>query len=272
METIEQIVRKPAERTRATPLFLQHDLFHDVRCWETFIGHLTGLGYVCRAISLPGHGQSSRHKGELNFYNLEDYINPFARRLSRISPRPVVIAHGIGAPMLMKTLETRDEKSLEVGDLPAAALLAPMPLTGVGGMLKRLSQRHRLNTLTGTLKRDPYRWVRTPKLARELLLGPKATIDDATFHDLIVPESMGLIDQLKGGVVLRERLREMPMRIFAGTADACFALDPTREYAEALGVELELFEDAGHDLMLEPCAADLARSIDRWIVEDLKLP
>ena len=82
---------------------------------------------------------------------------------------------------------------------------------------------------------------------------------------------MGLIEQLRDGVVLRERLRAVPMRVFAGTADACFAAEPTREYAAALGAELELFEGAGHDLMLEPCAEELAQRIDRWIVEDLKL-
>ncbi|MEO0650540.1 MAG: alpha/beta hydrolase [Planctomycetota bacterium] len=269
MEAVEQIVRKPPEKQRKTPLFLQHDLFHDVRVWEGFTEHLLALGWTVRAISLPGHGQSSCHKGELNFYNLEDYINPFARRLSRINPRPVVVAHGVGAPMLMKILEQRDEKSLEVGDMPAAALIAPMPMTGVGGMLARLKKRHRVNTLMGFMKRAPYHWVRTPKLARELLVGPQNTLTDAELHHLVVPESIAIFEQLKEGIPLRERVREMPLRIFAGDADACFALDATREYAEALGAEVELFEGMGHDLMLEPCAEELARRLDRWLVEDL---
>ena len=271
METVEQIVRKPAEKRHRTPLFLMHDLFHDVRVWERFTEHLLELGWEVRAMSLPGHGKSSCHKGELNFYNLEDYINPFARRLSRITPRPVVVAHGVGAPMLMKILETRDEKSLEVGDLPGAALLAPMPLTGVGGMLARMKQRHRINTLIGSIKRAPFHWVRTPKLARELFLGPDNRLTDSEFHPLIVPESSAIFEQLRGGLVLRERVRQVPMRVFAGDADACFALDATREYAEQLGAEVELFERAGHDLMLEPCAEDLARRLDRWLVEDLSI-
>ena len=271
MEAVEQIVAKPPEKKHKTPLFLLHDLFHDVRVWEGFTEHLLALGWQVRAISLPGHGQSSCHKGDLNFYNLEDYINPFARRLSRINPRPVVIAHGVGAPMLMKILETRDEKSLEVGDLPGAALIAPMPLTGVGGMLKRLKQSHRLNTTMGLMKRNPFHWVRTPALARELFLGPENQLGNSEFHSLIGPESMAIFEQLKDGIVLRERVRQMPLRVFAGDADACFALDATREYADALGAEVEIFERMGHDLMLEPCAEEMARRIDRWLVEDLGL-
>jgi alpha-beta hydrolase superfamily lysophospholipase len=272
METIEQIVRKPTERRRRTPLFLQHDLFHDVRCWERLTGHFNALGYEVRAISLPAHGQSSSHKGEIDFYNLEDYVNPLARRLARITPRPVVIAHGIGALLLHKILEDREEKGVEVGSLPGAALLAPLPPNGVRELLAGLRRRHPWNTLVGRLKRSPYHWVRTPRLARELFLGPANGLDDAEFHGLVVPESLAIFEQLQGGVTLRERTLPLPLRVFAGDADACYSVESMRAQAQALGAEFELFAGAGHDLMLEPCAEELARRIDRWIVEDLRLP
>ena len=96
MEEIEHIIRQPANRIHQTPILLQHGAWHGAWCWEYWLDHFASLGYETHAISLPGHGTSSCHKGHINFYTLGDYVDTLASEVGQISPAPVVVGHSMG--------------------------------------------------------------------------------------------------------------------------------------------------------------------------------
>ncbi len=105
MENIEHIIRQPTDRTRQTPLLLQHRAWHGAWCWELWLDYFASLGYEVHAISWPGHGHSPLKKRHINLYTLGDYVDTLANAVRSISPTPIVIGHSMGAAVLQKYLE-----------------------------------------------------------------------------------------------------------------------------------------------------------------------
>ncbi len=48
MENIEHIIRQPADRTRQTPLLVQHSAWHGACCWEQFSRRVPNLGLTLK--------------------------------------------------------------------------------------------------------------------------------------------------------------------------------------------------------------------------------
>ena len=117
---LEHIIRKPTNRTKQTPLLLQHGAWHGAWCWENWLGHFADLGYEVHALSLPGHGASPLGKSHINLYTLDDYAACLAEVADQISPAPVIVGHSLGGAIVQRFLETRTA--------PAPVLLATLPM------------------------------------------------------------------------------------------------------------------------------------------------
>jgi len=262
MEHIEHVVRHPAQRTHQTPILLQHGAWHGAWCWVHWLDYLPALGYETHAISLPGHGHSTRQK-HINLYTLGEYVRTLAREVEAISPRPVVVGHSMGGGIVQKYLEDHC--------LPGAVLLAPLPASGMLGMMARFMRRHPAAMLKGALTLDSYRWVGTPELARELFFGPETTVDAPRFHEQLVHESTTAGLQL---ALPFAGLNDIPspVLVLAGERDAVFTLAEEKKTAAKYHAKFVTFKGQGHDLMLEPAWQQVADTVDRWIVDELKLP
>jgi len=263
MEKIEHIVRKPEKRTRQTPLFFQHGAWHGAWCWSRFLDYFTSLGYEAHAISLPGHGASSMHKGHINRYSFRTYVDCMTAEIARVSPTPVVIGHSMGGAIIQKYLETHRP--------PGAVLLASIPASGIAGMLVRWFRRHPRSMLQAVLTLRFYALVETPELARQALLGAGTTVDMASFHRHLGDESfLAGIPQILP-TTLQSRKVRTPVLVLAGDEDSLFTVAEERRTARALHAEFDLFPGQAHNLMMEPAWQQVADRIDGWVTGKLGL-
>lgn len=136
MEIIEQrLGMTPGSADRAPWLFL-HGAYRDASAWEHVQAACDERGVATRAISLPGHGTSTLHKGELGFYSIRDYVRILLAELEHAKPKPILIGHGLGAWLALRAAEECE--------LPGVVLIGCPPLKGMLGRALRLFAAHPL--------------------------------------------------------------------------------------------------------------------------------
>src|SRR5258708_294001 len=121
----------PGGPRRRPPLLFVHGGYCDGWCWEPhFLPWFAARGYAAHALSLRGHGGSGGHE-TMFVAGLDDFAVDVARIASGLPSPPVLIGHSMGAAIV--------ERLLVAGSVRAAALLAPVPPTGLGLVAHRLA-------------------------------------------------------------------------------------------------------------------------------------
>src|SRR4051794_31089851 len=114
-----------------TPLLFVHGGYCDSWCWEPyFLPWFAAQGYASHALSLRGHGASGG-RGSLFVAGLDDYAADVERVMAQLDAATVLIGHSMGAAVVERLMATRP--------VAAAALLAPVPPTGLLPMAARLA-------------------------------------------------------------------------------------------------------------------------------------
>jgi alpha-beta hydrolase superfamily lysophospholipase len=265
LETIEVQRFEPSGAARPRSLLIAHDLFRNVRSTEPLGRALADLGFAVLSVGLPGHGESTCDKGELKYYSFEDYVGPIARRIERITPRPVVLTHGAASLFLCRILEQRKESAFNVGQLPGAIFLSPLGPKGLKPMVAGLKRRHPLDGRLGWLQKQPYRWVRTPQLAAELFLSDPRGVDLAAYHQTVQDESWLVVSSLARGRELPPLYQSLPARVLVGSNTRVSSPADTEPFAQFIGAKLERLEGRGHDLLAGPESAALAADLAQWL-------
>ena len=130
---LEVVSRTPARDTSRAPLLFVHGGYCDAWCWTPyFLPYFARNGYAAHALSLRGHGASGG-RDSLFLASLDDYAADVAHVAATLPAAPVVIGHSMGAAVVERLLATRP--------LRAAALLAPIPPSGFGPILRRLAMQ-----------------------------------------------------------------------------------------------------------------------------------
>lgn len=261
METIEHIIKQPAKRTHETPILFQHGAWHGAWCWQLWMDYFTSLGYETHAISLPAHGNSSKKKGNVNFYSFGEYVNTLAEQIEGISPKPVVVGHSLGGAIVQKYLENHQ--------LPGAVLLATLPSGGMLPMTMRLLQRHPRSTLAGFLKFDSYNWLNTPELAHDLFLNPDTSVDVVAFQKQLVSETLQNLSLLMP--FANANPVPTPVFVIGAEKDIIFTVDEQQETARKYNAKLAIIENQAHNLMMESAWKQVADLMDGWIINELGL-
>jgi|GEM_PF-4649746 len=266
MESIERLEFVPDTPRHATPVLLQHGLFLCAAAWERTARALCDEhGWKVYATSLPGHGKSSMHKGELDYYNVEDYVNPLARQVLKLKRPVALVAHGAAALFARRLLEVREFASHQIEELAALGLVAPMPAAGLAPWLTGYRKRHRLYALTKRPAKHPERFFDDAARARGEWLAPGDDAPEAEWFDHVHGESAQVIEQLGRGVKLLDKRFCPPARVFAAEHDLWFDRASVEPLAKDLGAEIETIPGAGHGAMLGRSANELARAIDSWL-------
>src|SRR5258706_2794785 len=116
---------------RKPPLLFVHGGYCDAWCWEPyFLPFFAERGYAAHALSLRGHGTSGGIES-LFVAGLDDYVADVERVAATLPSPPVLIGHSMGAAIIERLMATRPVR--------AAALLSPVPPTGLLPMAARLA-------------------------------------------------------------------------------------------------------------------------------------
>jgi len=251
--------RLPAQRTARPPLLFVHGGYCDAWCWEPyFLPWFAARGYPAYAVSLRGHGRSAG--GEtLYMAGLSDYEADVEYAAAQLTEPPILIGHSMGAAIVELIVAKRPVRG--------AALLAPIPPSGLLSVATRLAAQHPDYLLhMGSL--DPSRLSGAVLEAlRPFYFGDDVeprVLAEAARH--IVGESPRALFDLS----LRlhwalPRDTPPPLCVLGAEGDRICLPDDVRATARHHGVEAVLVPGLAHMLMLEPGYESAALALLRWL-------
>ncbi|MBK6334922.1 MAG: alpha/beta fold hydrolase [Betaproteobacteria bacterium] len=255
--------RKPARANggngRKPPLLFVHGGYCDSWCWEPyFLPFFASKGYAAHAVSLRGHGGSGGHE-TLFVAGLDDYAGDVERVASMLPAPPVLIGHSMGAAIV--------ERLMGLHPIRAAALIAPVPPTGLLSMATRLATQ-RPDYLLHMSQLDPTRltgsvlealrpYYFSDHVDPQVLLqavrhlgaeSPRALLDLSLRLHWQLPE--------RGGI---------PLLVLGAEGDRICTTDEVLATGRHHGVEAEILPGLAHMLMLDRDWDAPARRLLRWL-------
>jgi pimeloyl-ACP methyl ester carboxylesterase len=146
------------------PLLFVHGAWHSAWCWdEYFLPWFRARGWDCSAVALRGHGDGA-HAGELRWQPAKRTLDDVVAAVEAANRPPVLVGHSLGGYLALRALEEYH--------LPAAALLAPVPVMGPLPAFMRGLRAEPRAFLGAALALDAGRIVGSPELARRFLYSP----------------------------------------------------------------------------------------------------
>jgi pimeloyl-ACP methyl ester carboxylesterase len=241
------------------PLLFVHGGYCDAWCWAPyFLPWFAAKGYAAHAVSLRGHGTSPGRE-TIFVAGLDDFAADVLAVAAKLPSPPVLIGHSMGAAVIERLLVSHSVR--------AAALISPVPPTGVLPMAARLAAEQP-ESLMQLLQFDPARltahvldvlrpYYFSADVAPEILV-------EATRH--LCPESpRALLDlSLRLHWQLPQR-NGAPLFVLGAEGDRVSRADDVRATATHHGVEATIVPGLAHMLMLERQWEKAARPIARWL-------
>lgn len=234
-----------------------HGAWHGAWCWENFLPYFTEHGYEVHALSLRGHGNSEGLDG-IRWYSTSQYVADVAQVVQSLSSSPVLIAHSMGGYIVQKYLEAHTA--------PAGVLLASIPTSGIMGMILRLLRRHPASTLKALLLMNPWYFVSTPALAKDILFSDDFPNDKfLDYYPHIQAESFRLA--LEAAVLIFPRPKKVstPLLVLGAENDRVFTVAEQKRTARAYNTTAILYPGMAHDMMLESGWRPVADQILSWL-------
>jgi non-heme chloroperoxidase len=244
---------------RKPPLLFVHGGYCDAWCWAPhFLPWFAAKGYAAHALSLRGHGASAGRE-TLFVAGLDDFAGDVLSVASGLPLPPVLIGHSMGAADI--------ERLLVSHPLRAAALISPVPPTGVLPMAARLAAEQP-DHLMQLLQFDPARltahvldvlrpYYFSPDVAPEILV-------EATRH-LCAESPRVLLDlSLRLHWQLPPR-NDVPLFVLGAEGDRVSTAADVRATARHHGVDAMIVPGLAHMLMLERQWESAARELARWL-------
>jgi pimeloyl-ACP methyl ester carboxylesterase len=245
--------------SRKPPLLFVHGGYCDAWCWAPhFLPWFAERGHAAHALSLRGHGASGGHQ-TMFVTGLDDYAADVEHVAATLPSAPVLIGHSMGAAIV--------ERLLATGPVRAAALLSPVPPTGLIPMAARLAAEQP-EYLLQLSQFDPARltahvldvlrpYYFSADVAPEILLeasrhfcaeSPRALLDLSLRLHWQLPERNGV-----------------PLLVLGAEDDRIATANDIRATATHHGVEATIVPGLAHMLMLERQWVRPAREIARWL-------
>ncbi len=260
VDGIERISYYPKERSFETPLLMQHGMWHGAWCWQPWQELLAEWGWESHAISLPGHGQSPSQR-PIHKCTLDYYLGFVRDEVKRLPHKPVLMGHSMGGALVQWYLKN-------IGDnLPGAVLVAPWVSHSVNrdnGLA--LVKRDPLLFLLTSLSWDATPWVRNPKRAAEILLGPNAVVSPQELHSNLGPESILPAFQHNPPIWRPPDNVKTPTFWLAAELDAAVTVAGLRRSAKHYSGDFMIIPEAGHNLMMENNWRAIIEKIQDWLI------
>jgi pimeloyl-ACP methyl ester carboxylesterase len=256
---IERVSCFPRQRRFATPIVMQHGMWHGAWCWQPWQELLAEWGWETHAHSLPGHAGSPLQR-PIARCTLDYYLGFVKAEAERLPRRPVLMGHSMGGALIQWYLK-------HVGDLPAAVLVAPwvshsMFAEGLGRLLKLDPPLY----LWMMRAWDATPFVRSPQVAARALISPSALYSPEQLYARLGPESALVLYQHNPPFWSPPEAVHTPMLWLAGGQDAFFSVGAERRSAAHYGAEFVVVPGAGHNVMMEPTYRQTAEQIHAWLV------
>lgn len=256
---IERIVFTPKERRFATPIVMQHGMWHGAWCWQGWQELLAEWGWESHAHSLPGHAGSPTQR-PIRWCTLGYYLEFLKAEIDRQPHKPVLMGHSMGGALTQWYLKRRD-------DLPAAVLVAPWQSHSMMIPILRTITRDpagfglcTLNLTTAPLVRNPFR-------VAQMFISEGAALSPQELYERLGPESLWVLLQYNPLQWRPAQQIKTPLLWLAGAADTLIPEAGEAQSARHYGATYMVVPEAGHNVMMEKSWRETAVTIHNWLAE-----
>ncbi|RIA95871.1 Alpha/Beta hydrolase protein [Glomus cerebriforme] len=274
LELIFSIGRNNIPNIKLPPLLFVHGLYHAAWCWENFLGWFASRGFDCFAVSLRGHGNSTKIESKDSSWTLEQYAEDvssvvtylYANTLSK----PIIIGHAMGGAICQKYLESSFER------ITSCVLLCSIPPTGsIHSLPYWISNTPA--TLFALLLRSSYLLISTPERAQKSFFSSNIPQDllneyhskfETTVNTKVNMQTLTTFVDVKK--IMKEKNFSSSMIIIGGEKDCIIPIDAVEKLGKTYGgIKVNIVRDVAHDVMLEVKWEDVAMVILKRIQEKL---
>ena len=252
---IERITYRPEQPVYKTPLVFQHGAWHGAWCWQYWQELFAEWGWISHAHSLPAHGQSTR-KRPIRLCTMQLYRDTLKAQVERCAAPPVVIGHSMGGMVTQWYLS-------HVGDLPAAVLLASIPLYDYPWRYLFLNP---VSMALAVIGFHGYPFVRSPKHVRQLLISDHALLSAEELHAKLDDESLIVPLQLSPLTWRPRKNVKTPVLVMAAGDDSLFSVEDEQSLVRHYAADFHLIPDTAHNAMIEPSYRESARALHDWLI------
>jgi pimeloyl-ACP methyl ester carboxylesterase len=254
---LEVIDRGSVSTAHRVPLLFVHGAWHAAWCWdEHFLEFFADRGYRAMALSLRGHGASPAPK-RLRDCTFADYVEDVSTVAAGLDTTPVVVGHSMGGFVVQMYLESQRA--------PAGVLMASMPPQGYLASGLRWVRRHPWHFAKMSITGRSLPYVGTPELARERFFSP-GTPDELVRGYAARLQEESSRSGFEGMFKLpRPERVTTKLLVLGADEDGAVSRAEVRATARAYRTEPEFFPGMGHNMMLEPGWAAVARRIESWL-------
>ena len=255
---LEIIKKKPKSNPRSTPVLFVHGAWHGRWCWEEyFLPYFAEKGYTSYAVDLRGHG-SSQSPARFCWTRINDYVADVAQVVEQLPELPVLVGHSMGGLVV--------QKYLEENTVPAAVLLASVPVHGVLRTALRICMRHPLAFLKTNLTWKLYPIIGKPSLTREAFFSENISPEklDKYFRQMQDESYLAFLDMMVFNLPNPNKVNT-DLLILGAQNDAIFYPSEIEATAAAYDRDCAIFSDMAHDMMLEDKWQDVADTILNWL-------
>jgi len=257
---LETLTHEAKAGLRSTPVLFVHGAWHGAWCWEEhFLPYFAEKGYSSYAVSLRGHG-ASESPARFRFARIADYVADVAQIVEQLPQPPVLVGHSMGGLVVQKYLEEHT--------VPAAVLLASVPVKGVLKTTLRIVLRHPLAFVKANLTWSLYPIVGRPRLAREAFFSADISSEklESYFSRLQDESYLAFLDMMMFNLPNPEKV-QTDLLIMGADDDSIFYPDEVEATARAYKTKPIMFAGMAHDMMLEKGWETVADRILNWLEE-----
>jgi pimeloyl-ACP methyl ester carboxylesterase len=234
----------PMRACRERPILMIHGGGHGWWAYEEWLPLFAAWGWPSYALSLRNHTDSySMPDQEFLKLTLNEYVADVVEVLNRLNKRSILIGHSMGGIIAQKVAET--------AQLSALVLVAPVGPGQLGHMRAPFPTDSPIMPDAETVRRQ---WF--------------YNVADERFEAIyarLVPESPSVINEYSTGHILVDRSKiQCPILVVAGQHDQSAVHSP-QAVADFYQAPCWIVPNCGHDLMLEPAAAEAASGIRKWL-------
>lgn len=256
---LETWSRRASSRAGRPPLLFVHGGYTDGWCWTPyFLPWFASRGWSAHALSLRGHGGSGGG-GTLFAAGLDDYAADVERVAGTLKEPPILIGHSMGAAIV--------ERMLAMHPVRAAALLAPVPPTGLVPVAARLAVE-RPDYFAHMMGLDPMRLsVDVLEALRPFYFSDRvdrAILAESASH-LASESPRAILDLSMRLHWLKPERNDAQLMVLGAEGDRICTPNDARATARHHGVEAVILPGMAHMLMLEPEWQAAARAIAGWL-------
>jgi pimeloyl-ACP methyl ester carboxylesterase len=266
--TALEIIRTDAPDPRATVVLL-HGAWHGAWCWQDgFAQRLATRGISTVAPSLRGHGGSTEGV-HLNRIRMRDYVDDLSEVVEQTGAQsgaaPFVAGHSMGGAVVQGFLSRPNAPGIA-----GAAMLASIPPRGLRGVTPKIAKYAPRAFAASNLTFDLGRLVGNPDRVRTLFFRPSTPDDivEATAARVQSESFRAFVLNLLGLERPRPHAVGVPVWVMGATEDAIFTPAMVAATAGAWGATPVMFDEIGHDVMLDAGWERVADALADWVLHN----